>query len=281
MQHATVLDAVPAMPNLIYGTAWKKDETQQWVETAFKKGFRGFDTACQPRHYYEPGVGKALAPYFAEGVARSSVYIQSKFTPVNGQDLHSIPYDPESPIPEQIATSLECSLKNLKVDYLDGYILHSPLQPFADLLSAWRTFEAFQQQKTVLRIGISNCYDLGLLKQLYDVAEVKPSIVQNRFYAATGFDQDIREFCRDHDITYQSFWTLTANPQLLESPAVFNIARKLRKTPAQVLFRYLQQNQVVPLTGTMDPHHMQEDMEACEFNLSADALTAITRLLTS
>lgn len=49
-----------AMPRIIYGTAWKKEKTQQLVVEALRAGFRGIDTACQPKHYFEPGVGAAL-----------------------------------------------------------------------------------------------------------------------------------------------------------------------------------------------------------------------------
>jgi len=42
---------------LMYGTAWKKEKTAELVSLALKCGFRGIDTACQPKHYNEPGVG--------------------------------------------------------------------------------------------------------------------------------------------------------------------------------------------------------------------------------
>lgn len=49
------------VPEIIYGTAWKKDRTAALVEQAIRLGFRGLDTACQPKHYHEPGVGAGLA----------------------------------------------------------------------------------------------------------------------------------------------------------------------------------------------------------------------------
>ena len=54
------------MPPIVYGTAWKKQETATWVERAISMGFRGIDTACQPKHYHEAGVGEGIAPAYTE-----------------------------------------------------------------------------------------------------------------------------------------------------------------------------------------------------------------------
>ena len=58
------------VPRLLYGTAWKKERTQELVELAVRTGFRGIDTACQPKHYYEPGVGAAMQKLIADGVVK-------------------------------------------------------------------------------------------------------------------------------------------------------------------------------------------------------------------
>jgi diketogulonate reductase-like aldo/keto reductase len=66
------------MPRLIYGTAWKKDQTASLVKQAIKNGFRGIDTACQPKHYNEAGVGEAIASCLNDNiVARSELYLQT------------------------------------------------------------------------------------------------------------------------------------------------------------------------------------------------------------
>ena len=77
-----------------------------------------------------------------------------------------------------------------------------------------------------------------------------PAVLQNRFHAETGYDRELREFCRARGIIYQSFWTLTANPHLLTHETVRALARQHGRTPAQILFRYLTQLGIVPLTGT-------------------------------
>jgi len=81
------------MPPIIYGTAWKKDTTAALVEQAISLGFRGIDTACQPKHYNEAGVGDGVATCQKLGIDRSELYLQSKFTPLTGQDPAQVPYD--------------------------------------------------------------------------------------------------------------------------------------------------------------------------------------------
>jgi len=69
------------MPPIIYGTAWKQERTASLVEQAIGLGFRGIDTACQPKHYNEAGVGDGIAASLQRGVNRTELYLQSKFTP--------------------------------------------------------------------------------------------------------------------------------------------------------------------------------------------------------
>ncbi len=107
------------------------------------------------------------------------------------------------------------------------------------------------------------------------MARIKPAVVQNRFHAATGYDREIRAFCRQHGLIYQSFWTLTANPHILAHRAVTDLASKHRRTPVQILFRYLTQIGVVPLTGTRAEKHMREDLGIFEFELSEPECRAI------
>lgn len=134
-----------------------------------------------------------------------------RFTSVDGQDPSlTLPYDPSSPIEEQVKQSFETSLKNLGVEYVDAVVLHSPLRnrevgfyfetgfhfpftslPFSlpdgslfmslifvysnsqqDTLKAYLTLSRFLSTKQIRHLGISNCYDPLLLKWLIDnVAE--------------------------------------------------------------------------------------------------------------
>jgi diketogulonate reductase-like aldo/keto reductase len=274
----TTVAGVP-VPAIIYGTAWKKGETERLVALAIQQGFRGVDTACQPKHYNEAGVGAGVAACVNAGLSRADLYIQSKFTPVSGQDPDRIPYDPSAPLSEQVAQSFAVSLRNLQTEYLDCLVLHSPLPTARLTLEAWEAIERLADAGAVRQAGISNCYSIAQLETLYRSARIKPAVVQNRFHAETRYDRDIRAFCRDHQMAYQSFWTLTANPQLLSSAAVAGLASTHRRTPAQILFRFLTQIGVVPLTGTRSELHMHADLSIFDFELTATEREAVEKIL--
>jgi diketogulonate reductase-like aldo/keto reductase len=256
-------------PTIIYGTAWKKSDTEELVKTALREGFRAIDTACQPKHYNEAGVGAGIAASLGDTLSRADLYLQTKFTSLTGQDPKLVPYDPRIPLAGQVTQSLGASLRNLRTAYVDCLVLHSPLENAQQTLVAWRAMESLVAGGAVRQLGISNCYHLEQLEFIYNAVTIKPSIVQNRFYAAARYDREIRAFCRDHQIAYQSFWTLTANPELLARPAVISLAVKHQRTPEQVLFRYLTQIGIVPLTGTRSRVHMREDLAIFEFELDA------------
>jgi diketogulonate reductase-like aldo/keto reductase len=200
------------MPGIIYGTAWKKDRTRDLVVRAVRAGFRGIDTACQPKHYNEPQVGEALVRLADDGIGRNEIFLQTKFTPLAGQDPATVPYDPAAPPADQVAQSFAVSLENLRTDVIDSLVLHSPLAPHTLLMEVWGAMEEIAESGGARQLGISNCYDLPVLEALCGDARVKPAVVQNRFYIDSGYDQELREWCSTRGIGYQSFWTLTANP---------------------------------------------------------------------
>lgn len=267
------------MPMLLYGTAWKKERTAALVTQAVTLGFRGIDTACQPKHYSEAGVGAALKALAAQGIPRDALFLQTKFTSLDGQDPANVPYDPGAPLAEQVAQSFAATKKNLGTDTVDSWVLHSPMRTFADTMTVWRAMENVHDAGGARLLGLSNCYDLGLFEKIHAAARVKPAVLQNRFYAQTGYDADLRAWSLDHGVRYQSFWTLSANPELLASRTVTALARGLAKTSAQILFRYLVQKGVTPLTGTTSEQHMKDDLAVASFELSAADLAAVDALL--
>ena len=267
------------MANIIYGTAWKKERTTKLVEEALLCGFKAVDTACQPRHYREDLVGLGLEAAFNQGIKREDIFIQTKFTPIDGQDKNNMPYLSSDNLQTQLEKSFIKSKKNLKVDFIDSYLIHSPFNPIKDFVDIYRTMEEFVTSGQVGQIGISNCYDLKLLSYLYDIAKVKPKVVQNRFYVDSNYDKEIREFCKQKDIKYQSFWSLTANPHILNSKELRDIASKYERTTAQVFYKFLNQIGITPLNGTTSKQHMIEDLQIDDFLLDENELTSISSFL--
>jgi len=265
-----------AIPSFMYGTAWKKDATTRLVLDAVQAGFTAIDTANQLIHYDEARVGEALKQLSAQGVARERLFLQTKFTPVNGQD-HRTPYDASADVPTQVAQSFDSSLAHLHTDYLDSYVLHGPYYRRglgAEDWQVWSAMERLYESKRTRMIGISNV-SAEQLSLLCEKAVHKPMVVQNRCYAAFGWDHEVRELCRAHGIVYQGFSLLTANREVLIDSDIRSMAAKYETGPAQIIFRFSMQIGMLPLTGTTNSQHMAADLQSERFTLTPDELLRI------
>ncbi|CAJ1934867.1 unnamed protein product [Cylindrotheca closterium] len=263
-------------PHLVYGTAWKKDDTAHYVHEAIKAGFRHIDTACQPKHYNEAGVGNGWTEAAQElGLDRNDIWLQTKFTAPNGQDPNNMPYDASAPLKEQMLTSLETSLKNLQTTYLNSWVLHSPLPTMDQTMEAWKIMEHELENGRVRQLGISNCYSLEQFQSIYNQATIKPKVLQNRFYQESNFDTELRQFCKEHGITYQSFWTLTANRKALHSSELTALATSHGETAQTYMYAFLMSlGYITPLCGTTDLDHMKQDVAVVKRIQQGDVLFA-------
>jgi len=271
----TAYNHVP-LPSFMYGTAWKKEATTQLVQLAVASGFKAIDTANQLIHYQEALVGEALQALEQKGIRRDSLFLQTKFTPANGQD-HRTPYDASADLATQVRQSFDSSLTHLHTEYVDSYVLHGPYSRRglgnADR-EVWAAMEGLYQSGKTKMIGISNV-TAEQLRQLCEQANVKPMVVQNRCYAAFGWDKEVREICRAHGIIYQGFSLLTANGDVLADPEIRTIAKRLGTGSAQIIFRFAMHIGMLPLTGTTSPLHMKEDLQAEQFTLSTEEIRRI------
>jgi diketogulonate reductase-like aldo/keto reductase len=281
MNDPTILIDDVRVPRFLYGTAWKEQETERLAGLALRAGFRGIDTANQRRHYCEAEVGRAVVAAIASGlVARDDVFVQTKFTFRDGQD-HRLPYDPQAPIGVQVEQSFASSLEHLGTNVIDSYVLHGPSRRFglgAADWDAWQAMEAIHTSGRVRLLGVSNV-TLEQLESLCQKARVRPRFVQNRCYAALGWDHDIRAYCAANGLVYQGFSLLTANRQVLVHPAMGGIAARHGRSVAQVVFRFALDVGMVPLTGTTDAEHMRSDLECFDFGLERIEVEQIESLL--
>ena len=269
-----------SVPAFIYGTAWKEDRTSELTLQALGAGFRAIDTANQRRHYLEAAVGQAVQEFVAAGgCTREALFLQTKFTFVDGQD-HRLPYDLGADFATQVRQSFESSLEHLKTSTIDSYVLHGPSSSRglsqADR-EVWSAMESLVCDGGVRLLGVSNV-SLDQLARLIGITTVPIAFVQNRCYARTGWDRGVRALCRDHGIVYQGFSLLTANARELESPALRKIAERHECSLAQLVFRYAIEVGMLPLTGSSDAAHLREDLACVEIELSAEEIDVIDRI---
>lgn len=263
----TALKGRNMIPAFIYGTAWKKERSHDLVRQAINAGFRAIDTAAQPKHYSEDLVGAGVRDGLKDtSLKREDLWVQTKFTPINGQDKR-MPYDPQSSIPEQVEASLASSFQNFAAaatvddeDYLDAVLMHSPYADPAQTLQAWQTMSKYVPSK-IRQLGISNVTPQQL-RALYSGADTPPTIVQNSFHAGNGYDAQVREFCREQGIIYQSFWTLTANPHLLRGETVQKLATNAGVSAEVSLYSLVILGlDVRVLNGTTNTSRMAQDLK--------------------
>jgi diketogulonate reductase-like aldo/keto reductase len=268
------------IPDFLYGTAWKEERTAGLTELALRMGFRGIDTANQRRHYFEAGVGQALAASYAAGVVtRVDLFLQTKFTYRRGQD-HRLPYDPAASLSVQVAQSIASSLEHLGTDYVDSYVLHGPSSNHEwtdDDAEVWEAMRKERDAGHTRLIGVSNI-SLQQLEQMVDTHSEVPAFVQNRCFARMGWDRDVRLFCQQRKIVYQGFSLLTANVEVLQNPLVRGIAQREKVTPPQVVFAFARAVGMLPLTGTSSAEHMKQDLASRELSLTPDEVQALESL---
>ena len=271
-----------AVPAFLYGTAWKEQRTEELTRLALRQGFLGIDTANQRKHYFEAAVGDALAAAIAAGeVRRGDVFLQTKFTSIDGQDRR-LPSDAAADTATQVRQSAAASLEHLRTEVIDSFVLHGPSFRHGvarEDAQAWQAMEALHDAGTVRLLGLSNV-SLDQLATFHRQARVKPAFVQNRCFAATGWDGDVRAFCAANGAVYQGFSLLTANPHALRSRPVADAAARTGRTPAQVVFGFALAVGMIPLTGTTSAAHMREDLDCLELELTADEVRAIERVET-
>ena len=268
------------VPGFLYGTAWKEDRTPALAELALRAGFRGIDTANQRRHYFEAGVGQALAVVYREGlVTRSDLFLQTKFTSLGGQD-HRLPYDPAASLRDQVEQSMASSLEHLGTEYVDSYVLHGPASGYGWTNEDAEVWEAMVTERNAGRarlLGVSNV-SLRHLEQMSRSHTDAPVFVQNRCFARLGWDRDVRAFCKERGIIYQGFSLLTANIEVLRHTLINGLARAANTGPAQIVFAFARLVGMLPLTGTSDPEHMKQDLDSLGLELSPETVEAIESL---
>lgn len=269
-------DERATIPDFLYGTAWKEERTPALTEQALRMGFRGIDTANQRRHYFEAGVGAGLAAAYQAGVVtRGDLFLQTKFTYQRGQD-HRLPYDPRARFSVQVAQSLASSLEHLGTDYVDSFVLHGPAgYEWTDAdAEVWEAMVRERDAGRTRLLGVSNVSLLHLEQMAAAHTEI-PAFVQNRCFARTGWDREVRRFCGERKIVYQGFSLLTANPEVVRPPLIARLAARANATVAQVVFRFAQLVGMLPLTGTSSSEHMKQDLASRDLALSADEVRAI------
>lgn len=269
------------IPWIIYGTAWKKENTSRFVHLALANGFTAFDTANMPKHYNETLVGNALYEFSMHSKKKSSeIFLQTKFTPdaCEGQMREFHPYDSFSSIESQVNQSFESSRNHLNGLKIDSLLLHSPYKDDSKTHEAFKAMKKLKDEGRVDYIGVSN-FDIHRLELLTNKTAIVPDFVQNRCLHKTNWDEAVRRYCNQRGIRYQGFWLLTGNRHFREHSITKAMAKTLNCTPEQVLLAYLRQHlSIIILDGTKSESHMIQDLSVKDLVLQDFQIKQLNRI---
>jgi diketogulonate reductase-like aldo/keto reductase len=273
-----------AIPALGFGTLIPDPvATKNATKAALEVGFRQFDTS--ERYRNEEVVGAALQEVFQAGsIKRQDVFIAAKLWNNNHR-------------PERVAPAFEASLKKLQLGYVDLYLIHTPFafqpgdeqdprdangnviyDPGVSLLDTWRALEDLVDGGRCRAIGLSDV-SLEQVQGIFAAARIKPAVVhvESHPYLPQG---ELFDYCRKNGIVLQAFAALghSSEPKLLDDPVITAIARRVDKTPAQVLLAWAIQRGTALLTTSKTPSRIKENFEVS--TLPEDAMREISAGIT-
>ena len=249
------------MPAAGFGTLKLGDTaaTQKAVEQALEAGYRLIDTAQS--YANEEGVGLALK---ATGVKREELFITTKlFRPYANEKLAGKAYYE--------------SLKKLKIDYADLYLIH---QPVNDTYGAWRAMSSLYKKKDVRAIGVSN-FNPARIMDFVQNNEIKPAV--NQIECHPHFQQEFAlQNLKALGIQMEAFSPLKQTRDgILTDKTLAKIARAHGKSVAQVILRWVYQRGIVSIAKTSKPERMRENLAIFDFELSAADMAQIAKLETN
>lgn len=281
---------------------WKidPDATANVVRQAIDCGYRHFDSACDYGNEAETGQGLQQAINSGE-VRREDLWVTSKLW----NTYHRA---------EHVRPALQRSLSDLRLDYLDLYLIHFPISlkfvPFEDryppgwtldpeaeeprmqldpvpIRETWEAMQELVSEGLVREIGVCN-FGVSLIRDLQSYATIQPAVLQVELHPYLTQEKLLR-FCRESDIAVtgfsplgaQSYFSLNmaqAGEAVIEQPAIREIAERHDRTPAQVVLRWGIQRGTSVVPKTSREARLKENIALFDFELSEDEMTTISGL---
>lgn len=271
------------MPAIGLGT-WKseKGKVEEAVQIALEEGYRHID--CAATYGNEAEIGNAFSKVFSDGkIERDDVWVTSKLW----NDSHK---------KEDVIPALKQTLKDLKLDYLDLYLIHWPVAfkpgvgfPSKDsdylsledvpILETWKAMLEAKKQGLVKHLGVSN-FSIRKLKDLISKSEEKPEVNQVELHPFLPQDELVK-FCHDNNINVTAYSPLGSGdraasmkaedePSLLKEPAILKVARKHDASPAQVLIKWAVDRDTAVIPKSTSRSHIISNLESANLRLDEE-----------
>lgn len=244
------------MPSIGFGTykSGSDEETAKIIEYALKIGYRQIDTAS----FYgnEVGIGNGIKK---SGINREDIFLVTKLW----NDDHG--YD-------KTIEAFNKSLKRLKVDYIDLYLIHWPNKLNSE---TWKAFEYLYKIGKVKAIGVCN-FKIAHLEELNKTAEIIPMVNQIEIHPQSS-KNDMLSYCEENNIQLVA-WSPIMRGKLFSNELMIDLAEKYKKTIAQIILRWHIQRGVIPIPKSSNEGRIKENLNIFDFELSNDDMRTIDLL---
>ncbi|HEY4527410.1 MAG TPA: aldo/keto reductase [Candidatus Paceibacterota bacterium] len=292
---ATMLNTGARMPSMGLGTWRSREDSASAVHTALECGYKHIDCAWIYRN--EAEIGDVFAARFSNDSSREAIFITGKLW----NSFHHR---------ENVEKACKESLLNLRLDYLDLYLMHwgiaTPYMTGEEIVRAgttelldeggvlitepvsiretWEAMEALVDAGFVKAIGVSN-FTATMLIDLLSYARIKPAVNQIELHPYLQ-QSALVEFCRFHGIAITAYSPLgspgnygnTDLPTPSMDPVVNGIAKNHKKSPQQIMIRWAMERGTTPIPKSVTPARIQENIAVFDFELSENEMRAIKKI---
>ncbi len=246
------------MPMLGFGVFQipEHKDAVQAVNDALETGYRLIDTAAA--YFNEEAVGEAISQ---SGINRSELFITTKLW------VQDHGYD-------NTLRAFDTSMKKLKLDILDLYLIH---KPYGDYYGSWRAMERLYREGRIRAIGVTSFWN-ERLADLFTHNEIKPAVNQIETNVWLQ-QQEAHDFMVKHNIVHEA-WSPFAegNNNVFKNELLEQIARKHNKTTAQVMLRWLIQRNIPVIPKSSHKERIISNFDIFDFKLDEDDLLSIKKL---
>lgn len=286
-----VLNTGFKIPTLGLGT-WRSENVYDAIRLAFKLGYRHLD--CAASYSNESDIGRAIADSIKDGeIKREEIFVTSKLWNTNHH-------------PQNVEPACRKTLAELKVDYLDLYLVHWPValqhgdNPFprddktgaglieqgVTLIDTWKAMEELVKKGLVRSIGVSN-FSIKHLQEIIATGATVPAANQIESHPYLP-NQKLRDFCSQHKIIVEAYSPFGSSQldammglgignsaitvELLRHPVVLQLAEKYQRTPGQIVLRWSLQQGNVPLPKSASAQRLQDNLNLYDFNITDEDL---------